>query len=110
VTEGTPDVVFVKDRAGRYLSMNEAGARYIGLGVDEIVGHTDDELFPPDLLRQIQTYDRVVLETGLVRTDEYTEVKDGRRRTFLATKGPLKTPQAPLPATSGTPLESPDQN
>jgi PAS domain S-box-containing protein len=96
VTEGTPDVVFVKDRAGCYLSINEAGARYIGLGVDEIVGHRDDELFPPDLLRQIQTYDRLVLESGLVRTDEYTEVKDGRRRTFLATKGPLKDAQGAI--------------
>jgi PAS domain S-box-containing protein len=93
VTEGTPDVVFVKDREGRYLSINEAGARYVGREVKEILGRTDEELFPPDLLRQIRSYDRLVLETGEVRTDEYTEVKDGRRRTFLATKGPVRDAQ-----------------
>jgi PAS domain S-box-containing protein len=90
VTEGTPDVVFVKDRDGRYLVMNEAGARYSGRRPEEVIGRTDPELFDPDLVRQIQTYDALVLETGEVRTDEYVEVRDGVRRTFLATKGPVR--------------------
>ncbi|HVQ31321.1 MAG TPA: MASE1 domain-containing protein, partial [Vicinamibacteria bacterium] len=90
VTEGTPDVVFVKDREGRYLSINTAGARYMGRSVLEVVGRTDDDLFGPDMLRQIRTYDRLVLESGEVRTDEYSEPKDGVRRTFLATKGPVR--------------------
>ena len=90
VTEGTPDVVFVKDRDGRYLLMNEAGARYSGRVPAEVIGRTDRELFDPDLVRQIQTYDALVLETGEVRTDEYVEVRDGVRRTFLATKGPVR--------------------
>ena len=90
VTEGTPDVVFVKDREGRYLSINTAGARYMGRRADEVVGKTDAELFGPDMLRQIRTYDRLVLDSGEVRTDEYTEPKDGVRRTFLATKGPVR--------------------
>ena len=90
VTDGTPDVVFVKDREGRYLSINAAGARYMGRSVDEVVGRTDEDLFGPDMLRQIRTYDRLVLESGEVRTDEYSEPKDGVRRTFLATKGPVR--------------------
>jgi PAS domain S-box-containing protein len=90
VTEGTPDVVFVKDLDGRYLLMNEAGARYSGRVPEDVIGRTDAELFDPDLVRQIQTYDALVLETGEVRTDEYAEVRDGVRRTFLATKGPVR--------------------
>ena len=90
MTEGTPDVVFVKDREGRYLSINTAGARYMGRSVEEVVGRTDADLFGPDMLRQIRTYDRLVLESGEVRTDEYSEPKDGVRRTFLATKGPVR--------------------
>ena len=90
VTEGTPDVVFVKDLEGRYLIINEAGARYSGRRPEDVIGRTDPELFDPDLVRQIQTYDALVLETGEVRTDEYAEVRDGVRRTFLATKGPVR--------------------
>jgi PAS domain S-box-containing protein len=80
----------VKDREGRYLSINSAGARYMGRRAHEVVGKTDEELFGPDMLRQIRTYDRLVFESGEVRTDEYTEPKDGVRRTFLATKGPVR--------------------
>jgi PAS domain S-box-containing protein len=93
VTEGTPDVVFVKDREGRYLSINRAGAGYMERSVEEVIGRKDEELFSGDLLRQIRLYDSMVLQTGEVRTDEYAEVKQGTRRTFLATKGPVKDAQ-----------------
>ena len=96
VTEGTPDVVFVKDREGRYLAINQAGARYLGRPVEEVIGRSDPDLFAFDLLRQIRSFDQQVLESGEVRTDEYTEVKDGLRRTFLATKGPVRDAQGEI--------------
>jgi PAS domain S-box-containing protein len=101
VTEGTPDVVFVKNREGRYLSINKAGARYMGRSVAEVIGRTDDELYDPDLVRQIKTYDKLVLETGEVRTDEYSEIKHGKRRTFLATKGPVRDAQGEIAGVFG---------
>jgi PAS domain S-box-containing protein len=93
VTEGTPDVVFVKDREGRYLSINQAGARYMEREVKEVIGRTDAEMFDADMYRQVRTYDKLVLESGEVRTDEYSEIKGGTRRTFLATKGPVRNDQ-----------------
>jgi PAS domain S-box-containing protein len=93
VTEGTPDVVFVKDREGRYLMINAAGARYTGRRVDDIIGRKDEDIYAPDMARQILEFDRLVLETGETRTDEYAEIRDGARITYLATKGATRDAQ-----------------
>jgi PAS domain S-box-containing protein len=90
VTEGTTDVVFVKDREGRYLMINTAGAAYLGRRVEDVLGRTDDDLFAPEMARAIKERDRAVLETGATRTDEYAEVVGERRRTYLAIKGPCR--------------------
>jgi PAS domain S-box-containing protein len=90
VTEGTTDVVFVKDTSGRYLMINTAGAAYVGKKVEEVLGRTDEDIFAPDMARFIREYDRRILEDGETRTDEYAEMKDGVRRTYLATKGPCR--------------------
>ena len=41
VIEGTPDAVYVKDRNGRYLMINGAGARMLGLAAKEVIGNDD---------------------------------------------------------------------
>src|SRR5262249_26576200 len=51
VTEGTTDVVFVKDTQGRYLMINSAGADYVGKRVEDIIGRTDDAIFAPEMAR-----------------------------------------------------------
>jgi PAS domain S-box-containing protein len=93
VTEGTSDAVFVKDLAGRYLMINSAGAAYVGRGIEEVLGRTDDDLFAPEMARTIKERDRAILETGAVRTDEYEEFVGERRRTYLAIKGPCRDRQ-----------------
>ncbi len=45
VVEGTSDAVFVKDRDGKYLLVNTAGAQFIGKQVSEVLGRVDRELF-----------------------------------------------------------------
>ena len=48
VVDGTPDLVFVKDRQSRYLLCNAAFARFTGLPAERILGLRDDVLLPPD--------------------------------------------------------------
>jgi PAS domain S-box-containing protein len=90
VVEGTTDSVFVKDLQGRYLMMNRAGAEFRGRPVDEIVGRTDAELYPPTEARAYHDADRRVVESGQVETFEGEAEKDGEKRAFLATKGPIR--------------------
>ncbi|MGA3065476.1 MAG: PAS domain-containing protein, partial [Tepidisphaeraceae bacterium] len=43
--DGNGDTVFVKDRQGKYLYMNEAGARRFNRPLSEIIGNDSSSLF-----------------------------------------------------------------
>jgi two-component system, cell cycle sensor histidine kinase and response regulator CckA len=92
ITEGTTDAVFVKDIEGRYLMMNSAGARFLGRGVDDVLGRDDAELFSPEVGRAIMERDRAVIATGEAQTYEEAGTAAGVTRTYLATKGPFRDP------------------
>jgi len=86
IIEGTTDAVYLKDRHGRYVAMNSAGAALVGKPVDEIIGRTDAALFSPDAMRRTSATDHLVLRHGTPITfDEVAEL-DGKRRTFSTTK------------------------
>src|SRR5262249_59057736 len=88
VTEGTTDAVFVKDRQGRYLMINAAGARFLGQTVAEVIGKDDTQLFSPQTARAIMEGDRRIMATGETQTFEDVGTAAGVTRTYLATKGP----------------------
>ena len=88
--DGTTDSIFIKDREGRYLTINAAGARYIGRSTDEIVGRRDSDLFPPDVAERILVHDRQVMESGQSHAYEVTLPVAGSPRIFFSTKTPFR--------------------
>ena len=92
VVDGTLDAVFVKDAAGRYLLINESGARSLGRPIEQVLGRTDDELLPAAQAADISARDRQVMESGQTVTGEET-VGD---RVFLSTKAAYKDPGGTL--------------
>jgi PAS domain S-box-containing protein len=90
VVEGTTDAVFVKDREGRYLMINAAGAGFLGKTVAEVIGQDDTQLFTPLTARAIMEGDRRVMATGEVQTYEDFGTAAGVTRTYLTTKGPYR--------------------
>jgi PAS domain S-box-containing protein len=86
VIEGTPDAVFVKDRAGRYVLINEAGAQALGRTVEEVVGRDDTELMTPEAAADIMARDREVMESGETVVAEERVVTEEGSQVFLATK------------------------
>jgi two-component system cell cycle sensor histidine kinase/response regulator CckA len=86
IIDGTPDAVFVKDRAGRYLLINEAGAQALGRTVEEVVGRDDTALMAADAAADIMARDREVMESGETVVAEEKLVTDGGTQVFLATK------------------------
>ena len=91
VVEGTSDAVYVKDREGRYLLINQAGAEVVGATPGEMIGRRDEEFFGPEEGRRIRRDDRRVMETGetLEKTEE-AEVPGRGRRLFDTIKAPLR--------------------
>jgi PAS domain S-box-containing protein len=93
IIEGTTDAVFVKDREGRYLMINTAGARFLGRPVADILGKDDTAVFSPETGREIMETDRRIMAEGRIQTIEDVGTAAGVTRTYLATKGPYRDGQ-----------------
>ncbi|HEU5103649.1 MAG TPA: PAS domain-containing protein, partial [Roseiflexaceae bacterium] len=96
IIDSLPDVIYVKDRAGRFEVANLALARMLGLTSPEsLIGKTDAELFPQDLASQYDADERAVIESGVPLFDKEEPVRhaDGTSRWVLTTKVPLRDPQ-----------------
>ena len=87
VVEGTSDIIFVKDREGRYLLVNSTGAAILGHPIEEIIGRSDQELFPHGAPSLFTQYDEEVIRGKTPQTFEI-DVEDSGvvSRTFLVTK------------------------
>ncbi|MFB2938295.1 EAL domain-containing protein [Aerosakkonemataceae cyanobacterium BLCC-F154] len=70
VIEGMSDAVFVKNHQGRYLMINEPGARFLGKSVNQVLNAYDWELFPREVAQRVRESDRQVLATGETITYE----------------------------------------
>lgn len=90
VMDTAMDIIFVKDLNGRYLHMNPAGARVVGMTVEEVVGKGDDDIWPPDLVATCKAADQLVISSGTAQTFEESTVIDGNRITYLSTKAPYR--------------------
>lgn len=90
IMDTATDLIFVKDLQGRYIHMNEAGARTLGMTVQDVIGWNDYALWPSDLAACCQTADRYVIETGKTVTVEESTVLNGTPTVFLTTKGPYR--------------------
>lgn len=92
VVESTTDAVFVKDRAGRYLLINEAGAEAIGRPIKEILGQTDGGLLGAETAEEVTRTDEAVFTSGHPQhREEHIKTPDGER-VFLASKAPVTDP------------------
>jgi len=90
IMDATADIIFVKDLQGRYLHMNPAGARVVGMSVEEVVGKDDDAIWPADLAACCKEADRKILASGAAQTMEERTTVDGHRITYLTTKAPYR--------------------
>ncbi|HYO58637.1 MAG TPA: ATP-binding protein [Archangium sp.] len=92
LAEAIPDAVFTKDLQGRYTFINSAGARYLGLPVEEILGRTDSELMPLEEAQRTQELDGQAL---LAEHPLYTEMSErmaGVQREWRSIKGRIRWP------------------
>jgi two-component system sensor histidine kinase/response regulator len=90
LSASAPDAIFAKDRQGRYLYFNEAAARVMDKRPEEVIGHDDTRLFPPDEALELMAMDRLLMAEGRTGTREEILTTPTGTRVFSATKGPLK--------------------
>ncbi len=85
----TNALVYAKDRSGRYLFVNRAFERLVGIPAEDIVGKTPTDLFAPDLAERLMANDmRAIDERRAIEVEEQIDV-DGELRTEISNKFPL---------------------
>ena len=89
--ENSPNMIFLKDRKGRYLDANREFKWVRGITEEHINGKTDDELFPAEQATTFQASDRQVLEVGAPIDFEHVTMQNDGEHTRIAQSFPCST-------------------
>lgn len=85
ILDRTSDIVFAKDRDGRYTMINPQGAEVLGKTMAEVLGSDDRALFEPADAERLMAVDREVVRTGVSQTHEVSFASRGGTSTLLTT-------------------------
>ncbi|MGH7147519.1 MAG: PAS domain S-box protein, partial [Nitrospiraceae bacterium] len=89
VADNTTAVIFVKNTDGRYLFINRQFERIFNLTADQIIGHTDHEIFPRETADAFRANDVAVIEQNRMVEFEEVAPHTGGLHTYIAIKFPL---------------------
>jgi PAS domain S-box-containing protein len=88
--ESVPDLIFMKDAKGIYMTCNKTFARFAKRASEEIIGGSDCDFLPPELCRTFLEQDIQVMESGRPLTYEQSvEHPDGGRCVLETVKSPV---------------------
>lgn len=89
--DSIPDMIFFKNLNGKYLGCNPEFLRFVGKEKENIVGHSDYELFSKDVADFFIANDKAALELGKSRqNEEWIDYPDGKKVLIDTIKAPLK--------------------
>lgn len=87
--ENSPNVIFLKDRQGRYLYANRQFKTALCVSDEQIRGKRDDEIFSAEQAAAFQANDRRVLESGVPMEFEETTLQEDGQHTSIVHKFPV---------------------
>ena len=93
ITTNIPDMIYVKDRCGRFVTGNVATLKMFGLeSVGELIGKTDYDFLPAEMACNYVADDQIVMRTGepMLGQQESSQRSDGSLIWLSTTKVPLK--------------------
>ena len=100
ILNNTTAVVYVKDRQGRYLLVNERYRWLFEVSDAEIIGRTDERIFPADMAAVRANDLKVLAAEAPLEMEEIVPYK-GEPRTYLSIKFPLRDQQGSAYAVCG---------
>jgi PAS domain S-box-containing protein len=89
ILELTKSSLFAKDLEGRYIACNEPAASITGYTVEEILGHTDAELYDAEVAARFREHDLAAIERGAPVTEEIPIPTVNGTEIWLSTLAPL---------------------
>ena len=96
ILEHSPSLIFIKDLQGRYLLINPQFEKDLRVSSIDVIGKTDEEVFPPWQATQFRDHDRQVIQAKTpMEFEEVAELGDGLHTSFVI-KFPLFDSQGEL--------------
>ncbi len=92
ILDNSPTVIFLKDLQGRYLLVNRRHEELFHIPRADVLGRTDNDIFPADTAARLQANDRAVLEAGKPLAVEEQVPHDDGIHSYLSIKFPLEGP------------------
>lgn len=89
IVNNSPAVIYVKNPENRLLLVNRLYARVVQREVEDLVGKTEDELYPAELVESWREGDRQLFASGKPMQFENAFEIDGEARDFLTMQFPL---------------------
>ncbi|SLN35366.1 PAS domain-containing protein [Oceanibacterium hippocampi] len=90
ILDNAPIEIILKDKEGRIQAVSRNVAEEIGRPPDALIGLRTRDYLPPEIATIYEEADRRVIETGEPYQQEVEESADGKVRTFLNAKFPLR--------------------
>lgn len=88
-----PDHIYVKDIQGRFVIVNPATARYLGVdSLEDAIGKTDADFFAPEVAARFMAEEQAIFQTGqpVINMECQMVGNDGVERFLLGMKIPLR--------------------
>jgi len=90
--DAIPDMVWIKDKKGKYISCNNEFEKLYEVSESEIIGKDDFHFLPEDLASFARTQDKEAIETGgLIKNEETLRLKNEHDENIIVevTKAPV---------------------
>jgi len=101
IMDNSPALMFLKGLDGRYLQINRRFEEVFHIANRDIIGKTDEEIFPPEQAAAFRANDRKVLEAGMAIEFEEVALHDDGPHTSIVMKFPLPNAQGQVYALCG---------
>jgi two-component system, sensor histidine kinase and response regulator len=89
--EHLPVYVLQKDLEGRFTFVTQSFCEWLGREMADVIGKTDQDLFPPETAEKFRRDDLAVMKAGAVFNDiEKNQLADGRLSYMQVRKAPLR--------------------
>lgn len=90
--DSLPDLVYVKDRDSRFVMMNRIPHEQMTFSLDQIIGHTDFDLFPEEIATNFYADEQSIMNTGqpVLNQEEYVVTPAGDIMWVSTTKVPFQ--------------------